>query len=340
MSFLKNFDWSLKSIAKVIGLALAGIVVLTIIISLLSFSFRTVFYGSGYEKSYYDTDYSMGGSAESMQAPAMSRSKISMPPTPEADYSTGDDAEDYEVVTYSATIKSRKLEQACKTIIDLKSGTDVIFETSNQNDDSCYFSFKVKKEKEKSVLQVIEGLKPDILNENIQTIKGSIEEYDKQLDILKKKLTSVEETLTSAQTSYDEIQKLATSKQDVESLATIISNKLSLIEKLTDERISIKEKIDTYNLNKADQMDRLNYSFFDVSVYKDKIFDWKDIKDSWKYELKAFVSNFNEVIQGISVQLITYMIRFIQVAIYFFLSVFLLKFVWMATKRIWKGKGK
>ncbi len=337
MSFFKNFDWSFKSIAKVIGLVFLGIIVLSIVVALIGFSFRTVFQTARYNEGYGESA-KMGGVAYDMAAePMMARSGV-IPPQP--GYSTGPDAEDYEVKTYSATIRTRKLEQTCGVVSALKTREDVIFENANQNDDSCYYRFKVEKESTNNVLEVIEGLDPEDLNENIQTIKGTIEYYDKQLEILEKKLESVEDTLSKAQSAYDDVAELATRKQDVESLALIIDNKLKLIEKLTNERLNIKERIDQYNQNKADQLERLNYSFFNVNIYKDKIFDWKQIKDSWKYELKAFVNNFNKVVQGISVHLVTYFIRFIQVAIYFFISVFLLKYAWGATKRIWKGKGK
>ncbi|MCK5615150.1 hypothetical protein KAR91_75500 [Candidatus Pacearchaeota archaeon] len=340
MSIFKNFDWSFKSIAKIVGLALLGIVVFMIVIALIAFSFRTIFQGTNnYEQAYYN-DYDRDGVMMESVGSSVFNAKLSMPPIPEPGFSTGDDAENFEVKTYNGTIKTRKLDQTCGKIEDLKSRDEVIFETSNRNEDSCNFSFKVKKESEAEILEVIEKLKPENLNQNTQTIKGTIEAYDKQLEILEKNLISIEETLEKAQDAYDEVGALATRKQDVESLATIIDNKLKLIERLTNERIQIKGQIDRYNQNKADQMERLNYSFFNINVYKDLIFDWKEIKDSWKWELKALVRNVNEVIQGISVNLITYMIRFAQVAIYFFISVFLLKFAWMATRRIWQGKSK
>ena len=333
MSFLKDFDWSYKSILKMIGLVLLGIVALSIIIALLGFSFRTMIQTGSYER----LDYDRAGVVEMAAEPMMLKGGM---PVPQPDYVSGDEAEEYEVKTYNATIRTRKFEQACETVMALKIREDVIFETSDQSDDYCYYRFKVKKEIEEEILEIIKDLKARDLNENIQTIKGTLEYYEKQLDILNKKLASVEETLEKAQTAYDEVTVLATRQLDVESLALIIDNKLKLIERLTSERMNIKQQIDRYNQNKADQLDRLNYSFFNVNVFKDKIFDWKDIKESWKYELQAFVRNFNEVIQGISVNLVTYMIRFVQVAIYFFISVFLLKFVWIATRRIWKYKGR
>ncbi len=341
MSFFKNFDWSFKSVAKVIGLALLGVAAISVIIALIGFSFRTVFqkpayFGGGSNFAYEES--ADGYFAEPMTV--MSRSKMSLPPIPEPGFSTGEDAENFEVKTYSAQIKTRKLENTCKVISDLKSKEEVIFETSNESETNCSYRFKVKKESEAPVLAIIESLKPEDLNQNIQTIKGTIEAYDKQLDILQKKLASVEETLESAQQAYDNVQDLATKQRDVESLSTIIDNKLKLIDKLTSERLNIKTQIDSYMQSKADQMERLNYSFFNVNIFKDKIFDWKEIKESWKTELKALVRNFNEVLQGISVNLVTYMVRFVQVALYFFISLFLLKYVWIATKRIWKGRKR
>ncbi|MFH1012494.1 MAG: hypothetical protein V1760_01980, partial [Candidatus Peregrinibacteria bacterium] len=262
----------------------------------------------------------------------------SIVPVPPYNPPTGDDAEEYEVKTHNATIKTRKLERVCGQISELKARPEVIFETSNTNDDNCYFSFKVKKEIEAEIVSFIEKLKPEDTNVNVQTIKGTIEAYDKQLEILENKLTSIEDTLKNSQKAYDEITRLATNKQDVESLAKIIDSKLNLIERLSNQRIAVKEEIDRYKQDKNSQMDRLDYSFFNVSVYKDLIFDWKQIKDSWKYELKMFVENFNSVIQGVSVNMMTYLIRFAQVALYFFVSLFLLKLVWTATKKIWKWK--
>jgi prefoldin subunit 5 len=343
MNFFKNFDWSFRSIAKVVGLALLGVVAFSIVVALIGFTFRTIFQAPGYNGAY-PVDYGYGGGAPMMAEMAMDesfavRSKI-MPPTPGPEFSTGTDAEAYEVKTFSATIKSRKLEDTCAKVMALKVKDYVIFENSNQNDENCYFSFKVKKENEKEVLTLIEQLKPEDLNENVQTIKGTIEYYDKQLEILEKKLASVEETLENAQVTYDEISKLASEKGDVETLATVINNKLNLIERLTNERMSIKQQIDRYNQNKADQMERLEFSFFNINIFKDKIFDWKQIKDSWKFEFKALVNNVNEVLQGVTTDLVTYLIRFAQIALYFFITVFFLKFVWLLTKRIWKGKAK
>jgi hypothetical protein len=341
MNFIKKFDWSLKSIAKIIGLVLGGTLVLAVVIALFGFSIRTVFYGGGNYGS--SSSYSDVGGKMRSYAPQMAEDNYAIVapgmPSPDSGYSTGTDAENFEVKSYDATIKSRNIDETCQKILALKISDEVIFEYSNLNEEDCSFRFKVLKEAEEKTLKVIQDLNPDNLNTSVESIKQTVEFYEKQQDILKQQLDSIDETLSKAQDAYDEITKLATKKQDVESLATIIDNKLNLIDKLASQRLSIKQQIDQNAKTKAEQLDRLKYSFFNVTVIKDKIFDWKQIKDSWKYELKQFVTNLNSMIQGISVNLATYFVRFIQVAIYLFLSVFLLKYGWIAIKRIWKGKG-
>jgi len=342
MSIFKNFDWSAKSIAKVVGVIFIGIVGLSVAISLVGFSFRTIagIGGSKYDQDRYGYD-AMEESAFNGMPKMMSSKSMSMPDY-NAGYSNGTDAEDYEVKHYSGTINTRKLDKTCGVIADLKILEYVIFEDSNKNDDSCYYRFKVKNEKTEEIVSIIESLNPETLNANVQSIKANVEGIDDELSILKKKLKSIEETLNNAENAYDEISKLATRKQDAETLAKVIDSKLNLIERLSNQKLQVSEQIDRYSERRGDQLDQLDYSFFNINVYKDLIFDWKQIKDNWKYETKELVRNINEVLQEITLNLVTYLARFAQAILYLFISIFLIKFAWIGIKRIWTGsfKGK
>ena len=352
MKFLKNFDWSAKSIAKVIGVVLLGLFGLAVAAALVSFSLRTIFNpgsmpqfadgkglgGGGYatmESSYYGGDYA----EEAMVSRDMALNSI-MPPSPYPDYSTGNDAENYEVTTYSGSFETRKLDKTCDTIASLKGRGYVIFEDSNKNDDYCYYRFKVVKEQAEEIVKIIEDLDPETLNVNVQSIKARVEGVEDELEILKKKLASIEETLEGAQDAYDEISELATRQQDAETLAKIIDSKLNLIERLSNQRLQIRSQIDRYNEMKSNQLDRLNYTFFDINVHKSLIFDWEQIKDSWKWESRQLVRDVNEVVQSISLRLVSNLLRLAMGVLYLFIAVFLLKFVWVGVKKIWKGGKK
>jgi gas vesicle protein len=346
MNPFKNFDWSGKSIAKVIGLLLLAIAALSLAATLVGFAFRTVvnttsqsaIYGKGGGVSY---DMAMEEMSYGSSPRALSDDGYYYEPNPS--FSNGDDAEAYEVKYYSGTVKTRKLDKTCAVISGLKGRPDVIFEDSNKNEDYCYYSFKVVKEKADEIVKIVEGLDPEVLNVNTQSIKKNIDVIEDELSILQNKLNSIEETLENAEDAYDDISDLATRQQDAETLAMVIDSKLNLIERLTTQKLQVKEQIDRYNESKANQMDRLNYTFFNINVYKDLIFDWKQIKDTWNYEAKQLVRDINEVFQAITLNLVTYLVRFAQFVLYLFISLFLLKFVWMGVKKIWKmnyKKGK
>jgi len=343
MKFFKNFDWSAKSIGKVIGVIFLGIIAFSIAIALISFSFKTIFNlgQSSYDDYYGDysrSEYAMEEASYFEDNILSSKSIVHPYPTP--GYSTDTDAEDFEVKQYSGTIKTNKLDKTCEIISSLKAKDYVIFEDSNKNDDSCYYRFKVKKENTEEIVATIEELDPENFNVSVQSIKKHVEGIEDELSILQKKLDSIEETLETSQDSYDEISKLATHKQDAETLAKVIDSKLNLIERLTNQKLQVKEQIDRYNERKSSQLDQLDFTFFNINVYKDLIFDWENIKDTWKWEIKDLIRNVNEVFQAITLNLVTYLIRFIQVVIYLFVSLLLIKFVWIGTKAIWKGNFK
>lgn len=338
----KNFDWSLKSILKAVGLLAVALVVLGIAFALMMFAFRTVFTGMGgssYEKGYYSDGIAMDyGMNESSSIQSLSK-KISVPSEPiEDNYATGNNAEDFEIREHNGTINTRNLSKTCGEISELKKLDYVIFENANESKTSCYYSFKVAIANENEILGKIKALDPEYFNTQIYTIKKITDDYDSELEILEKKLASIETTLSDAQNAYNDLQKLATEKEDIESLAKIIDSKLNLIDRLTQQRIEIRTEIDQFNKSKAEQLDRLSYAYLNLNVYEDLYIDFNQIKNSWKYEFKAFIDNLNSLVQSIVIYLPKYVLYLVVGSLFFFVSMGMLKIVWKITKRIFVGK--
>lgn len=336
-NFFKKFNFKRFSIPKLIGFALLAVIFFTISISLLGFAFRTAFFGSPSFGVSQSAPYASQESFDALNSKGVSSRLILPPMPPRAGGSVGDDAEEFEVTEYYTVVKTSKLDKACLVIEELKPLDYVIFESANRSDRNCSYFFKVKNENADEVLAVVKGLKPEIFQENTSTIKTVVGNYTSEIEIQEKKLASIEKTLTDAQKAYDDITVLATQTKDVESLTKIIDNKVRLIERLTQERINIKVQIDRLNKNKADQLDRLNFTFFRVNINEFLIFDFKQIKDSWIYEFKSFVSEFNDVLQAVSINLVGFLLRLVQAAIYFLIALFIFKYGWRFTKRIWKS---
>lgn len=336
MTFLQNFDWSGKSILKALGILLAGAVTVSIAVALISFAVRTVFDFDSYDRSYKG-GYGGGGFAESTANFVFEPRSIGIPMPPRDGY-VDEQAEEYEVQDYNVSYRTHDKTRVCTAIAGLKPREDIIFERANESDRNCDYSFKVPKEKAEEILTLLEELDPEYLNASTYTIQRAVEGLTDELSILQNKLTEIEMVLAEAQQSYSELTKLATRKQDVESLTKLIELKLNTIERLSNERRSINEQIERLAKQKNEQLERIKYVNFSVSVYEDPFVDWKRIGDSWKNEIQYFVTNFNDMLQSVTVGLVTFALRAVQGLVYLFLGLLLLKFAWLIGKRVWRGR--
>lgn len=332
MDFQKMFKkFDMKMGLKIAGGLILGLLILGLVVSLGGFAFRTAFNispsSNGSSSDYYMT--------KEMSAP-MALSMRNVVPDWNDGYISGDDAESFEVTEYSAYIKTGNLDKVCGEIKDLKVKSYVIFESSNENDNNCNYRFKVKKENEDEILQIVRDLKPEDLNINTESIKKQIADFTSEEEILTQKLEQIEEILQEAQEAYDEVAKLATKSSDATALASTISSKLILIEKLTTERLNTKNNLDRLSQAKAIQLDKLEYTSFTINISKNLIIDFKAIGDSWERELKNFVSEFNVMLQGISVKLLSFALILVQVAIYLIAALFIGKYGWRFVKFVWK----
>ncbi|MBI5134489.1 MAG: hypothetical protein HZA81_03875 [Candidatus Taylorbacteria bacterium] len=250
---------------------------------------------------------------------------------------TGSDAEAFEVTEYSATIETGDLEATCGAILSLKAKDYVVFESSNSYDRGCDHVFKVERKSVNEVLTAIEKLDPRDLSENVRTIKNQVEDFTSQTDILKSKLSAIDQTLKSAMAAYDEITAIATRSQDTGALAKIIDSKVGIIERLTQERININSQLDYLAQAKARELDKLDYTYFRVSVYENKYVDGRSIGDSWKQAVRDFVYDINRIIQEITVGLVAFVFVVIQWLVYIAIALVVAKYGWRAAKSFWRS---
>jgi hypothetical protein len=337
MNLFKNFDWSAKSIAKAAGVILIGFVALALAVSLISFSIRTIFqpYSDGYDYG----GMGGGGYAEMAYDKSMTNQLGIIPPEPGPDGEFVDtDAESFEVRDYSVNYQPNSKDKICSTVSALKTDAEIIFENASESDRSCNYRFKVLRAREAEILALLAELDPEDINNNVYTIQRTIQDNESRVEILKKQLAEKEAALNEAQSSYTELQQLATRKQDIENLTKLIDLKINTIDRLAQERIQINQQLDQMASEQARQLERLKYTTFSVSVYEDRIVDFEQIVESWKIELKIFVQTINEVIQAVSITLATYALRAVEALIYLLLAVIFLRVVWALGRRVWYFK--
>lgn len=341
MEFFRSLDPQKQKALKVATLVLVAVIVLSLVTSVIKPRTYSVSYGRGGGMMGAPTTESVSFDYGESSAPNFVGKGVSlstrnvMPIVPGYGGTTGNDAEAFEITDYSATIETTNLEKTCSVITDLKGKSYVIFEYSNSYDRGCNHTFKVEHEHVAEVLAVIKDLNPRDLSENIQTIKEQIKDFTSQEEILQKKLVAIDQTLKTALAAYDEITAIATKSQDAGSLAKIIDSKVGIIERLTQERININQQLEYLARGKADQLDRLDYTYFHVNVYENKYVDGKNIADSWKQALRDFVSSINSTLQQLTVGLLGFVLAVIQGLIYLFLLVVFAKYAWKIVKSFW-----
>ncbi len=342
MEFPKNINLKPMHILKISGLLLIVVVIVAVSIRLIGSSFSAFSVKSGlnntvrqsalYSEKSADMAYGTTGGTV-----GLSVRNVAPPSTPSPnEVIAGDEAEEFEITEYSANIETRHLEDVCQKISDLKSRADVIFEYSNKYDKGCNYNFKVKQGSVEEILAILKELRPKELNENTYTIKRLVDDYTSEVEILQNKITSIEKTLSDAIAAYDEVTRLATQTQNADSLAKIIDSKVGIIERLTQERININARLEQLERAKAEQLDRLDYTYFHVSILENKFIDGQDLKDSWKASVKSFVRDINKVAQDISVNLIALLFVILQYVIYFFIILLVAKYGWRIAKNVWR----
>lgn len=350
MQFPDNLNLKPMNVLKIAGLILVAIILLTLFFRLVGSSFNSITDRTStsglMQKSmpaYYDASEAYG-EAEGMEYDGKTgdvsnlsvRNVISQTVPPiNGNAAVGDNTEEFEVTEYNARIETRNLKNDCNKILELKIRNDVIFENANGSEKSCNYYFKVKRNSADEVLKTIKDLNPKELDENTYTIKKLVDDYTSEVDILKKKMVSIEETLSGAVNAYDEIALLATKTQNAESLAKIIDSKVNIIERLTQERININAQLERLDRAKAEQLDKLDYIYFNVYIYENKFIDGQSFKDSWKSAIKAFMRDINMIAQDISINLVAMLFFALQYILYFFIILVVVKYVWKAAKKVW-----
>ncbi len=333
MEFLKKMN--IRTLHLFIGV---GLILLSILlVNFLGFGGPSRGFGTMGESAMIPTMYT---GTETLGAPTLSARNVSdsyMPPI-DGGYTAGDVSEAFEVKEYSAQIETRNLTRDCDAVHALKTRTDVIFEHANTYTHGCTFTFKVKKGSVDEVLALIQNMDPRDLTESTYTIKREVDDYTSEITILENKLATLDKTLADAITSYENITALATNRGDVENLAKIIESKLSIIERLTLLRIETVNALERVERTKGEALDRLEYTYFTVSVYENTFVDGDTIRDSWKAAVRTFVQDANTLVQDISIGLLGLFLLIVKFALYFVILLITARVGWTFAEKIWHTK--
>lgn len=352
MHFIRELKWTPLNIVKTIAAAIVFVIVASFVYAFVKNTLENAPIGMGskamwtmqqegsmvnYDMAVSDSYYGYGGGEMTLSARNVAGTPM-IAPRPPGGYSSGNTAEEYEVTEYTATYETQDKADTCGRLSGLKSYSYVIFENATDHDRGCDYRFKVEHSRVAEVLSFLQGLNPKDLNQNTYTIKNLVDDFTSEVEVLENKRRAIDDTMTEALTAYEEITALATTNQDAESLARLIDSKIQLIERLTQQKIEINTQLDRLARAKAEQLDRLAYTYFNVSAYENKYVDKEYIIDSWKNAVRATIGDTNAALQAATLGLIAFMFLVLQWLVYGLVLLIVAKFVWHWVRRIWKGK--
>ncbi len=347
MDFIKNFTPTPLNVLKAIGVVFVGLFIIIFAFNLLGSTFGPIVPMNSISISprapvfsYAGvSSYNPGSQEVSYKGGDVMLSSRNVAPTMPVSYGgggVGADAENFEVTDYSAAIETRNKLKDCGEILKFKSLDYVVFENNNESETYCSYSFKVKHVNVEEIISKIKALNPKDFSENTYTIKKQVDDFTSEIELLEKKIASINKTMESALRAYDEITSLATKTQDAGSLAKIIDSKIQIIQRLTDEGINANAQLERLTRAKAEQLDKVEYTYFNVSVYENKYIDWKNIKESWKSAIRNFFYNINKALQDATVNVLVFVFTLIPYLIYLSILLFVAKYSWRVAKYIWQ----
>ncbi len=327
-----NF-WKAAPRGKKILLVVAGFI-LTLIGLFIWSSMNMMSSSTGLAPSYQDSynGLSIPNTLDSAKINTAERS-----PVIDSDYVAGQDAEAFETKDYNARIETSNLDSTCDVIGELKPKPGVVFLSAVNSKTSCSFQFKVTNAETEAVLTVIKNLDPKELSQNIYTIKKQLENSLNQRDILTQNLASTEQILADALLAYDNLLATAVAEKNSTALTTAVRDKIELIDMLKQRREQTRQQIDYLNQQLAEQTDRLEYTYFSVYVLEQKYFNLEQIIESWKYEFRNFINSINEITQGITLGLLSFVLYALLYAMYVVIVLIIAKLGWRIVRRIWQN---
>jgi hypothetical protein len=157
---------------------------------------------------------------------------------------------------------------------------------------------------------------------------------------LERRLASIDQTLKEAEAAFSKLTIEATQSGRVSDLTAIITERLSTVERLTNEKLSLEEQIHQLSGNSSDQIDETKYAYFTVTVSQWSYIDWQSIKDGWRSKLQSTIWDMNETLAAIVLSIPSFILTLVWYALYIGILVIagtaFVKLMMIVVRAIWK----
>lgn len=247
-----------------------------------------------------------------------------------------DGLEDYETTDYSVSARTRQFDEFCASLRTLKTEDRFAFTYLSEETNHCSATFYTDEQYVEEVLSRFGQLSGVEISRNTFSVTQRRERLENRTDILRQQLESVDRTLSVGETQFDEIIAIARASNDASELSSAISEKLRMIDSLTQRKIDLISQLDNILQKSAELNERLDKVQFNVSVQRSTpIYPGQDQR-KWQLAWKQLGDEFTNTLIGLSSGLGIFLLKVMQYGVYLLILLLLAKLVWQFGRKVWK----
>jgi chaperonin cofactor prefoldin len=290
---------------------------------------------------------STGFSSESFDAgmvPAASRdfgrviNELS-PSIPQPNPATGgavSQLEAYETTRYDVRARTRAFDELCAALTVLKDRSEINFRQLNTSTNSCTATFYVPDSEAAAVAETLRGYSGVEIARTTNSVTRHRSQLQSQASIVRQQLASVERSLAVAETEFDEIAVFARDSNDAATLATAIREKLSLIDTLTQRKITLTSQLDRLLQQSADLEERLGVAEFQVNASRLFPIYANERAQQWQGAWDELSNTFTDTLIVLSATFGIFLLWLIRVVVYGAVVIVVVRLLWKFVRLIWR----
>ena len=285
-----------------------------------------------------DIDYAPGvggATAEEFSATerSVSNSALYYEPTPNG-YTAG--LEDYETASYNVAAKTKQFDDFCASLTQLKANPNIDFKSMYGTTNQCRATFYTNKIDAPSVVASLQQFSGVEVTHSVVSVARHRQQIQSRSDIIRQQLNSVNRSLAIAETEFDQIAAFARTQNDAKTLSEAIREKLSLIDTLTQRKISLTSQLDNIAQQAADLEERIDVVEFSVFANRLNPIIVGESERKWTRAWEELSDTFTDTLIGLTAFFGIFLLWVVRLTVYLLVLLLVLRGLWKFVQFVWQ----
>jgi hypothetical protein len=273
------------------------------------------------------------GGMESAQSLSIAEPGYMPPPSPGGFVS---ELERYETTDYSVNARTNQFDALCDTLTALKADDRFDFRSLNSSLNNCNAVFFTEERYAGELVPQLQQFDGVTITRSTNSVTRHRQQLQGRADILEQQLASVNRSLATAETQFDEIAAFARDNNDASAFSEAIQEKLRLIDTLTSRKISLTSQLDSLYQQSAELEERLGVVQFTVSVQRSFPLTPSENTRKWEQAWDDLKDTYTDTLIGLTTVFGIFLLWTGRIALYLLVVLVVIRLLWKFVRFIWK----